>query len=121
MARYQIWNEPTNRCNMSANTLPTSFEELIKTHDKPILVDFWAEWCGPCKTLAPTIKQIASDFKGKLTVIKVNVDEKPQLSAEYRIQGIPTLMLFDKGQITWRISGALPYDQLKQELTTRLK
>jgi thioredoxin 1 len=93
---------------MAIPQLPTSFDELIRTNQLPILVDFWAEWCGPCKTLAPVIKQIAQDFKGKLTVIKVNIDEKPQLAAQYRIQGIPTLMLFDKGEVTWRISGALP-------------
>lgn len=106
---------------MAATSLPTSFSELIRTNELPILVDFWAEWCGPCKVLAPTIKQIAQDFKGKLTVIKVNVDEKPHLSAEYRIQGIPTLMLFDKGTVVWRTSGALPFDQLKKELTSRIK
>jgi thioredoxin 1 len=106
---------------MATPQLPTSFDELIRTNQLPILVDFWAEWCGPCKTLAPVIKQIAQDFKGKLTVIKVNVDEKPQLAAQYRIQGIPTLMLFDKGEVTWRISGALPYDQLRRELTNRVK
>jgi thioredoxin 1 len=104
-----------------SKTLPTAFDELIKTHQLPILVDFWAEWCGPCKTIAPTIKQLAQEFKGRLTVIKVNVDQKPQIAAEYGIQGIPTLMLFDKGQVTWRISGALPYDQLKTELASRLR
>ncbi len=98
----------------------TSFDELLKTNPLPILVDFWAEWCGPCKTLTPTIKQIAADFKGKLTVVKVNVDDKPQLAAAYGIQGIPTLILFAKGQIAWRISGALPYEQLKRELMTRV-
>ena len=106
---------------MATSQLPTQFNELITTHQLPILVDFWAEWCGPCKTLAPTIKQIAQDFRGKLTVIKVNVDEKPQLAAQYGIQGIPTLILFNKSQIAWRISGALPYDQLKSELTSRLR
>ena len=98
----------------------TSFDELLKTNPLPILVDFWAEWCGPCKTLTPTIEQIVADFKGKLTVVKVNVDDKPQLAAAYGIQGIPTLILFAKGQIAWRISGALPYEQLKHELQSRL-
>ncbi|HET6512223.1 MAG TPA: thioredoxin [Candidatus Kapabacteria bacterium] len=98
----------------------TSFDELLKTNPLPILVDFWAEWCGPCKTLTPTIKQIAADFKGKLTVVKVNVDDKPQLAAAYGIQGIPTLILFAKGQIAWRISGALPHEQLKREIMVRI-
>lgn len=105
---------------MSTPVTTTSFEELISTHELPIFVDFWAEWCGPCKAIAPTIKQIASDFKGKLTVVKVNVDEKPQLAAKYGIQGIPTLILFKRGEQAWRISGALPYDQLKRELQSRL-
>ncbi len=103
-----------------SNTLPTAFDELIRTHQLPILVDFWAEWCGPCKTLAPVIKQVAQEFKGRITVIKVNVDQKPQLAAEYGIQGIPTLILFSKGQVSWRVSGALHYDQLKAELASRL-
>lgn len=105
---------------MATQPTTTSFDELVRTNPLPILVDFWAEWCGPCKVIAPTIKQIASDFKGRLTVVKVNVDDKPQLAAQYGIQGIPTLILFDKGQITWRISGALPYDQLKRELQSRM-
>ena len=98
----------------------SSFEELIQKNELPVLVDFWAEWCGPCKAIAPTIKQIASDFKGKLTIVKVNVDEKPQLAAKYGIQGIPTLILFKDAQPAWRVSGALPYDQLKREVSSRL-
>jgi thioredoxin 1 len=98
----------------------TSFDELLRTHPLPILADFWAEWCGPCKTIAPVIKQIAADFKGRLTVVKVNVDERPQIAAEFGIQGIPTLILFANGKPLWRISGALPYEQLKRELMTRI-
>ena len=98
----------------------TSFHELLNTNPLPILVDFWAEWCGPCKTIAPVIKQIAADFKGRLTVVKVNVDERPQIAAEFGLQGIPTLILFANGKPQWRISGALPYEQLKRELQTRV-
>ena len=105
---------------MAERTYPTSFDELIATNELPILVDFWAEWCGPCKTIAPVIRQIAQEFKGRLTVIKVNVDEKPLIAQTYGIQGIPTLMLFSKGNVVWRVAGALPYDQLKREIQTRI-
>jgi thioredoxin 1 len=105
---------------MATKSYPRSFDELIRTNELPVLVDFWAEWCGPCKAIAPVIKQIAQDFKGRLIVIKVNVDEKPHLAQEYGIQGIPTLMLFKSGQVAWRVAGALPYEQLKRELVTRL-
>jgi thioredoxin 1 len=101
-------------------TLPTSFEALIRENPLPVFVDFWAEWCGPCKTIAPAIRQISQDFKGKLTVVKVNVDQKPLIAKEYRIQSIPTLMLFKNGKIDWQVAGALPYERLKAELSARL-
>jgi thioredoxin len=93
--------------------LPSSFNELIQQSEQPVLVDFWAPWCGPCHTIAPSIAQIAKEYKGKLLVVKINVDEKPQISAQYRIQGIPTIMIFHKGRQLMRESGALPYTALK--------
>lgn len=105
----------------STSSHPASFSELINTSKLPVLVDFWAEWCGPCKTLSPVIQQIAREFKGRLTVVKVNVDQKQDLAREYRVQGIPTLILFKSGQIDWRISGALPYEQLKREISSRVE
>ena len=101
-------------------TLPKSFLNLIQTHEKPILVDFWAEWCGPCHAVAPTIQQIAKDFSGKLTVIKINIDEKPELARQYGISSIPTLIVFKGGEIAWRQSGVLPYPQLKSQIQTLL-
>lgn len=97
-----------------------SFQELIEKNELPVFVDFWAEWCGPCKMIAPSIKQLAHDFKGKLTVVKVNVDEKPAIANQYGIQSIPTLMLFHQGKVLWRISGALPYDQLRSEVEAKI-
>lgn len=97
-------------------TLPNSFDELIRTSATPVLVDFWADWCAPCKTLAPTLQQIARHFGSSLTVIKINVDEKPHIAAAYAIQSIPTLILFRDGKIAWQQSGALPFDALRNSV-----
>jgi thioredoxin 1 len=96
--------------------LPKSFQALIQDSDLPVLVDFWAEWCGACRTVSPTIQQIAGEFKGKLITVKVNVDKKPHIAAQYQIQSIPTIMLFHKGNILKRFTGALPFDTLKNEI-----
>ena len=93
--------------------LPGSFEELIRTHDKPILVDFWAEWCGPCRMVSPVVEQLAREWKGRITVIKINTDQKPEISARYNISGIPTIILFKNGKEAHRVSGALPLPALK--------
>jgi len=93
--------------------LPGSFEELIRTHDKPILVDFWAEWCGPCRMVSPVVEQLAREWKGRITVIKINTDQKPEISASYNISGIPTIILFKNGKEAHRVSGALPLPALK--------
>ncbi len=98
----------------STATLPRSFNDLITQSETPVLVDFWAAWCGPCRTLAPTIEQIARDYKGKLLVVKINVDEKPQVSAQYNVRSIPTIMMFHRGKTLMRQEGALPYETLKQ-------
>lgn len=92
-----------------------SFAELINT-PTPILVDFYADWCAPCKMLTPTIQQLASVYKQKLKVIKINTEKNNALSAKYNIQSIPTLMLFKNGQSVWRQSGVIPYSVLEQEI-----
>ncbi|MCC9135454.1 thioredoxin [Pontibacter silvestris] len=91
-----------------------TFAELINARDMPVLVDFYADWCGPCKTMSPIVQQIAGEFAGKLKVIKVNVDKNQGAAAQYRVQGVPTFVLFNKGQQVWRQSGALPGHQLAQ-------
>lgn len=96
------------------NTLPKSFEELIQTHDKPILADFWAPWCMPCRMLAPELEKLAKDWKDKITIVKINTDEKPHLAGKYQISGIPTLILFKNGQVVHRISGAMRSEDLKK-------
>jgi len=103
------------------HNLPKSFNDLIRQSDLPVLVDFWAEWCGPCKMVSPTIQQIAGEFKGRLLTIKVNVDQKQNIAAQYQIQSIPTIMMFHKGKILMRLTGALPYETLKAEIQKNLK
>lgn len=97
------------------NKLPAKFDDLLSKHNLPILVDFWAEWCGPCHILAPVVKHLAQEWKGKVTVIKINTDEKPDLSARYQISSIPTLILFKNGSEVHRLSGAAPIDRLRLE------
>ena len=94
--------------------LLSSFFDLIATHDKPILVDFWAEWCGPCRMLTPIVAELAGIWKGKVTVIKINTEEKPAIAGHYGINSIPTLILFKNGKEVKRISGALPLPQLQK-------
>jgi len=105
---------------MDKKNLPTSFEALIAESELPVLVDFWAAWCGPCRMVSPAIERIAKDLKGRLLTVKVNVDQKQHVAAKYQIQSIPTIMMFDKGRITMRLEGALPYDALKAEIEKRL-
>jgi thioredoxin 1 len=91
----------------------SKFNELIEG-EKPVLVDFFAEWCGPCKVIAPMLKELAGKIEGKATILKVDVDKNPQAAQAYQIQGVPTLILFKKGQIVWRQSGVVPLNQLEE-------
>ena len=93
-----------------------SFQELIQAPGMPVLVDFYADWCGPCKTMAPILEQVAKNHSGKIKVIKINVDHNQAVAQQYRVQGIPTLILFYQGRILWRQSGVVPAQQLNQIL-----
>ncbi len=94
----------------------STFDEIVAGSDKPILVDFWAEWCGPCKMIAPILGEIASEQSDKLTVAKLNVDENPDLALRFNVMSIPTLLVFDKGDVRKRLVGAKGKGQLLQEL-----
>ncbi len=98
-----------------------SFLELIRTSDLPVLVDFWADWCQPCHMLAPELKKVAKEMKGKIRVVKLNVDENPQISQKFGIRGIPTLILFHKGKILWRQSGVMPASTIKHAIEKALR
>ena len=89
-----------------------SFDSTVLQSAVPVLVDFWAPWCGPCKALAPTIDKIADENNGKILVCKVNVDESPEISARYGIRGIPTVILIKNGQVANQITGNVPKTQL---------
>lgn len=90
----------------------TNFESDVLKSDKPVLVDYWAEWCGPCKMIAPILDEIASEYAGKLKVAKLNIDENPGTPPKYGIRGIPTLMIFKGGSVEATKVGALSKSQL---------
>ena len=97
----------------------TSFSEIIKG-EKPVLVDFYADWCGPCKLMAPVLKELKSKLKDEVTILKIDVDKNPQTANAYQVQGIPTLILFQRGAIKWRQSGVVSAAALEKVLRSQL-
>ena len=90
------------------------FSKEVIASDKPVLVDFWAPWCGPCRTMAPVFVKVAEDYKRKLKFVKVNVQEHPELAQQYGVQGIPAFKLFDKGSVVGEFTGSRDEDSLKE-------
>ena len=102
---------------MAEITLTTSnFEKEVLESDLPVLVDFWADWCGPCKMLAPTIEEIAKEYEGKVKVGKVNIDEFAQLAIKYGVASIPTVILFKDGQVVDKSVGFVPKSSIEEML-----
>ncbi len=91
-------------------------KEILQQSQQPLLVDFYADWCGPCQTLAPILDQVVADLNGKIILFKVNVDKHPQLAQQFAIRSIPHLMLFKKGKILWRKGGLITSAELLKQL-----
>jgi len=92
----------------TTHTTDSNFEADVLNADTPVLVDFWAEWCGPCKQIAPALEEIAGEMEGKVRITKINIDENPDVPAKYGVRGIPTMMIFSGGQVAATKVGALP-------------
>ena len=93
-----------------------NFEGEVIQSDRPVLVDFWAPWCGPCKMIAPIVEEISNEYNGKIKVGKLNTDDNQQVAAKYGIMSIPTIMIFNKGEVVERIIGAQPKETLTGKL-----
>jgi thioredoxin 1 len=101
----------------AAPVTDASFEQDVLKSDVPVLVDFWAPWCGPCRMVAPIVDEIAKDFEGKLKVVKLNTDENPNIASQYGIRSIPTLMIFKGGEKVDTVVGAVPKTTLSSTIS----
>ena len=105
---------------MALEITDSSFQEVVLQSDKPVLVDFWAPWCPPCRMLSPVIEQLHNEFEGKAVVAKVDVDNNQQVSLEYGIRSIPTLLIFKNGEVVDKIVGLSPKEVIAEKLSAHL-
>lgn len=105
---------------MAIQFTDANFEELVLKSDKPVLVDFWAEWCGPCRVVGPIVEELSKEYEGKAVIGKVDVDSNPNISMQFGIRNIPTLLVFKGGQIVDKQVGAVPKNILAQKLDAQL-
>jgi thioredoxin 1 len=91
-----------------------NFEDEVLQSDKPVVVDFWAEWCGPCKQLSPIVDELAGEMKDRIKIVKINIEDAPETPSKYGVRGVPTLMLFKNGQVVGTRVGGMPKSQLQE-------
>ena len=106
--------------DLIANSTTASWDKDVIDHNGLVLVDFWAVWCGPCRMIAPTIEELAGEYKEKLKVVKLNTDENPDIASRYKIMGIPTIMFFKNGEKVDQMVGAVPKPQIKSKIDSFL-
>lgn len=105
---------------MAIELTDANFDEVVIKSDKPVLVDFWAEWCGPCRMVAPIVEELSKDFEGKAVVGKVDVDNNPNISMQYGIRNIPTILIFKGGEIVDKQVGSVPKSVLANKINAQL-
>jgi thioredoxin 1 len=98
----------------------STFDQEVLKSEVPVLVDFWAEWCGPCRIIGPVVEELAGEYNGKAKITKLNVDENPQVSMQYGIRSIPSLLIFKNGEVVDQIVGAVPKNVLKKQLDAQI-
>lgn len=105
---------------MAIEITDSNFDEVVLKSDKPVLVDFWAEWCGPCRMVGPVVEELATEYEGRAVIGKVNVDENPNISIKFGIRNIPALLYFKNGEVVDKQIGAVPKSVLAEKLTKQL-